>query len=491
VTRIDLVDTTVRDGHQSLWSANVLTTPMLAAIAPVTARVGYRAIDFTSSTHMAMSVRWHREDPWERIRVVRELMPEARLGFITPGMRFMAWERAPLDVMRLALRCVIRNGIDRIWVAESMNDVETDLEIARVAKEEGALEVLVGLVYSVSPVHTDEFYARRAATVAASPDVDVLSLKDPGGLLTPERARTLVPALRTSAPGLPLEVHTHATATTAVQTYLEAARLGASFVCTAVRPLANGSSQPSAEAMLANLRSEGFEVDLDEGALWEQSRYFAELAARLGLPVGVPLEYDAAVYRHQLPGGMTSTLRRQLAEVGMADRWDDVLAELPRVREELGWPIMVTPLSQFIGVQAFLNVTTGERWSQLPDEVVKYVLGHYGPPPGELDPDVAATVLASPKAEEFRREEHRFDLDEARARHGEQISDELLLLRMMLPAEQVDAMEASRGRPAPTVATPGRRHPLVDLVEGLVSRGVADVEVDAPGVRLRLRGREA
>ncbi|MBX5475000.1 MAG: biotin carboxyl carrier protein [Thermoleophilia bacterium] len=487
MSRIGLVDTTVRDGHQSLWSANALTTPMIAAIAPVIARVGYRAIDFTSSTHMAMSVRWHREDPWERIRVVRELMPEARLGFITPGMRFMAWERAPLDVMRLALRCVIRNGVDRIWVAESMNDVETALAIARIAKEEGAAEVLVGLVYSVSPVHTDDYYAVRAAAIAASPDVDVLNLKDPGGLLTPERARTLVPALRRAAPGLPLEVHSHCTATTAPLTYLEAARLGASFLCTAVRPLANGTSQPSAESTLANLRGEGFEVDVDDEALAETSAYFTELAVRLGRPLGTPLEYDAAVYRHQLPGGMTSTLRRQLAEVGMANRWDDVLAELPRVREELGWPVMVTPLSQFVGVQAFLNVTTGRRYSQVPDEVVKYVLGQYGPPPGEIDPEVAAKVLASPKAEKLRRVEHRLDLAEARARYGDRISDELLLLRMTLPAEQVDAMLAARRRLS---AQPGR-HALVELVEGIVRRAPSGVEVDAPGVRLRARRRAA
>ena len=143
---------------------------------------------------------------------------------------------------------------------------------------------------------------------------------------------------------------------------------------------------------------------------------------------------------------MTSTLRRQLREVGLESRWEDVLAEIPRVREELGWPIMVTPLSQFVGVQAFLNVTTSRRYSQIPDEVVKYVLGQYGPPPGELDPDVAATVLASPKAEQLGQEEHRLDLGEARARFGDAISDELLLLRMMLPPEQVDAMLAGPQR---------------------------------------------
>ena len=480
---IGLVDTTVRDGHQSLWSADALTTAMIAEIAPVMDRVGFRAVDFTSSTHMAMAVRTHAEDPWERIRTVRALMPETPLGFITPGMRFMAWQRAPVDVMRLALACVIRSGIRRIWVAESMNDVETDLRIARIAKQQGADEVLVGLVYSISPVHTDDYYAARARDIAASADVDVLNLKDPGGLLTPERVRTLVPALRAAAPALPLEVHSHCTATMAPLVYLESVRLGASFVCTAVRPLANGTSQPSAEQTIANLRAEGFEVELDEDALAEMSAYFSALAARIGRPVGMPAEYDVSIYRHQLPGGMTSTLRRQLREVGLESRWEDVLAEIPRVREELGWPIMVTPLSQFVGVQAFLNVTTSRRYEQIPDEVVKYVLGQYGPPPGELDPEVVATVLASPKAEQLRREERRLDLDEARARFAEGISDELLLLRMMLPPEQVEAMLAG---PKMRESAPAR-HPIVTLVDGLAQRPLREIDLTAPGVRMRAR----
>jgi oxaloacetate decarboxylase alpha subunit len=385
--------------------------------------------------------------------------------------------------MRLALACVIRSGIRRIWVAESMNDVETDLRIARIAKQEGADEVLVGLVYSISPVHTDDYYAARAREIAASADVDVLNLKDPGGLLTPERVRTLVPALRAATPALPLEVHSHCTATMAPLVYLESVRLGASFVCTAVRPLANGTSQPSAEQTIANLRAEGFEVELDEGALAEMSAYFTALAARIGRPVGMPAEYDVSIYRHQLPGGMTSTLRRQLREVGLESRWEDVLAEIPRVREELGWPIMVTPLSQFVGVQAFLNVTTSRRYEQIPDEVVKYVLGQYGPPPGELDPEVVATVLASPKAEQLRREERRLDLDEARARFGEGISDELLLLRMMLPPEQVEAMLAG---PKMRESAPAR-HPIVTLVDGLAQRPLREIDLTAPGVRMRAR----
>jgi oxaloacetate decarboxylase (Na+ extruding) subunit alpha len=481
MSRIGLVDTTVRDGHQSLWSANALTTSMIAGIAPVMDRAGFEAIDFTSSTHMAMAVRWHREDPWERIRVVAALMPDTPLRFITPGMRFMAWERAPLEVMRLALRCVIRNGIRQIWVAESMNDVETALTIARIAKEEGADEVLVGLVYSISPVHSDSYYSERARAIHTSPHVDVLNLKDPGGLLTPERVRTLLPALRAAAPRLPLEVHSHMTVTMGGLAYLEAVRHGASSLCCAAAPLANGTSQPSTEQTMANLRVEGFEVAVDDGALGEMSRYFSELASQLGRAVGAPLEYDVSVYRHQLPGGMTSTLRRQLAEIGMEHRFGDVLAELPRVREELGWPIMVTPLSQFVGVQAFLNVTTGERYGQIPDEIVKYVLGQYGEPAAEIDPDVAAKALASPRAEGFRRVEHRFDLGEARARHGEAMTDEELLLRMMLPQEQVDAIQRP-ARPRAQSAPPVRQ-----LVEGLVRAGLDEADLEAPGFRLRLR----
>ncbi len=485
MTELGLVDTTVRDGHQSLWSANALSTSMIAEVAPVIDRVGFHAIDFTSSTHMAMAVRWQHEDPWERIRIVRELMPDTPLGFITPGMRFMGWWRAPEDVMELALRCVIRNGIRRIWVAESMNDVATDLQIARVSKRAGAQEVVVGLVYSISPVHTDAYYAERARAISASGDVDVLNLKDPGGLLTPERVRTLVPALRDAAPGLPLEVHSHMTATMGAASYVEAARLGASFLCTAVRPLANGTSQPSAESMVANLRDEGFDVAVDDDALAEMSAYFTSLAGQLGRDVGVPLEYDVSVYKHQLPGGMTSTLRRQLAEIGMEDRWHEILEELPRVREELGWPIMVTPLSQFVGVQAFLNVTTGARWSQLPDELVRYVLGHYGPAPGEIDPDLQARVLASPRAEALEHEQHGLGIAAARERFGDELSDELLLLRMMLPADQVDALRS----PAPVAAA--GLHPARALVEGIVRRELAQFELDAPGLRIRARSGRA
>ena len=480
---IGLVDTTVRDGHQSLWSANALTTSMIADIAPVMDRVGFRAIDFTSSTHMAMTVKWHQEDPWERIRVVRELMPDTPLGFITPGMRFISWERAPVDVMRLALRCVDpeRRPPD---LGRRVDERRRHRSPGRAGREGGAAprrSCSASSTASARSTPTPTTPSARASSLA-SPHVDILNLKDPGGLLTPERIRTLVPALREAAPALPLEVHSHNTVTMAGPSYLEAVRLGASFVCTAVRPLANGTSQPSAEQTLENLHVAGF----DDGA--RRGRAGGDVVV-LHAPRG-PARPPGRACRssttwasteHQLPGGMTSTLRRQLAEVGMEDRWDDVLAELPRVREALGWPIMVTPLSQFIGVQAFLNVTTGERWSQIPDEVVQV----------RARPLRAAARRARsrgrgagcsrrPKAEQFRDEEHRLDLADARARYGDRISDEELLLRMTLPAEQVDAMR-------PGYRPTRLRSPVVDLIEGLASRPLREIEVEAPGLRLRVR----
>ena len=323
---IGLVDTTVRDGHQSLWSADALTTAMIAEIAPVMDRVGFHAIDFTSSTHMAMAVRSHAEDPWERIRAVRERMPEtrARLHHAGHALHGLAARARRGDAARARLRDPQRDPA-RLG-RESMNDVETDVRVSRIAKEAGAEEVLVGLVYSISPVHSDDYYATRA-TRDRGERGRRRALPQGSRRAADARARAHArprPARRRA--GLPLEVHSHCTATMAPLVYLESARLGASFLCTAVAPLANGTSQPSAEQTVANLRARASRSSSTRPR-WPRCRVLLALATRIGRPVGVPAEYDVAIYRHQLPGGMTSTLRRQLREVGLESRWDEVLEE--------------------------------------------------------------------------------------------------------------------------------------------------------------------
>ena len=199
----------------------------------------------------------------------------------------MTWEQAPEDVMRLVFKCIAGAGIRRVWAIDPLNNMDVAVKVAGWCKDGGIEEVVVGIVYAVSPVHTDEYFAAAAREVAASPHVDVLNLKDPGGLLTPDRIRALMPILREAAgPDMPVEVHSHCTAAMAPMVYLEAAELGADFICTAAEPLSNGTSQPSVEQTIANLRTRGFETGLDEEAIARVSSHFREVAARLGLPVG-------------------------------------------------------------------------------------------------------------------------------------------------------------------------------------------------------------
>lgn len=439
---VEIIDTTTRDGNQSLWGATGLRTPDVLAIAPTMDRVGYRALDFTASTHMAVSVRFHHEDPWERIRLVSAAMPRTPLTFLTTGARFISWQPAGPDVMRLAFRLVLRNGIRRIQICDPMNNPEQLRGLAEIAHEEGAEEVVTALTYSISPVHTDKYYAERAQQLAGCDSIERLYLKDPGGLLTPERVRVLAPLIAGAGGGKPVELHSHCTTGLAPLVYLEGARLGLRTLHTASAPLANGTSQPSTEMTVQNLEAIGFSHRLDLEALAAVSGHFRAHALEEGLPLGVPLEYDASYYRHQLPGGMVTTMRRQLEEIRRPDLFEAALTEVDRVRAELGYPILVTPFSQFVATQAVMNVISGERYAQVPDEVVRYLLGQFGPPPAPVEDEVADRVLSSPRAGELADVEP-LTLDGAAQRFGTRISEEELLLRLTMPAEQVDAIEAT------------------------------------------------
>jgi oxaloacetate decarboxylase alpha subunit len=301
---VGIVDTTVRDGNQSLWGATGLTAHDQLAIAPTIDRVGYHAIDFTSSTHMSVSVRFHKEDPWELLRLMRAAMPNTPLNFITTGMRFIAWQPCDEDVMRLAFRCVVRNGIRRFQFAEPANDPVALRRVARMAREEGVEEIVVGLTYSISPVHTHAYYAERVASLADCDDIDRFYLKDPGGLLTVDAVRELAPHF--VATGRTVELHSHCTIGLAPLVYLEGVAAGFDVLHTAVGPAGNGTSQPTAESTLANLTVEGYEHGLDLVALARTSDHFREVAREKGLPPGEPRTYDAVYYHHQLPGSRRS-----------------------------------------------------------------------------------------------------------------------------------------------------------------------------------------
>jgi oxaloacetate decarboxylase (Na+ extruding) subunit alpha len=484
MSEIELLDVSFRDGNQSLWGATGLTTGQMLQIAPVMDRAGFRALDFTSSTHMGVAVRTHRENPWERIRLVHAAMPHTPLQFIGTGFRFISWETASPGFMRLVYDRLVANGMERFIVLDPMHDMRAIRRTARMIRAAGGNEVVGALTYTVSEVHNDAYYSGLAAQMARCRDIDRVYIKDPTGLLTPDRARTLIPAVRGRLGSKPLELHSHCTLGLSPLTYLTAAELGVRVLHVACGPLASGTSLPDAHRTAANLRELGHRVPIDDRAVALAAGYLQRLAAVESRPSGTPREYDAAFLRHQVAGGVMTTMLRQLTELGLADRFDAVMAEVARVRAELGYPIMVTPFPQIVCSQAVYNVIGRERYATVPDQVIRYVLGTFGRPTGPVDAQVADKILGRPRARELMAEPPPPGLAELRARFPG-AGDEELLLRAVMPAAEVDAMLA---------AGPARRHynPDVAGVLGLLTElgsrpGLTHIAVSKPGFRLELR----
>jgi oxaloacetate decarboxylase alpha subunit len=386
--------------------------------------------------------------------------------------------------MALAFRTLANNGIRRFALADPMNDAASNVEVARLVKRNGGEQVVGALVYTISPIHDDAHYAEAARIMAASPDIDALYIKDPGGLLTARRARTLIPAILAEIGDKPLELHNHCTIGLAEPACLEAAELGVVAVQCASGGAADGTSNPPIQRMIANLRTLGHTVDIDDEAVAQVARYFTALAEAEGLPTGHPMAFDAAYLRHQLPGGMVGTMRRHLADHGVPQLEGAVIEEMGRVREELGWPIVMTPFAQMLQTQAVMNVTGKERYAVIPDEIIRYALGRFGRPNVPIDPEVMDNIMANPRTKELQAEPGMAELSDLRKRIGANLSDEEFLLRATMPANLVDAMKA---------AGPAERHydpskvPLMNLLREVLKRtDVTQVSVEKPGFKLEV-----
>ena len=485
---LQLVETSLRDGNQSLWAALGVDTANTLTIAPVMDRVGFKAIDFTTSTHMGVAVRFKKEDPWERIRLMAAATPNTPLQFMSTGFRFISWETAHPEFMALVFQVLARNGIRRFCLADPMNDADSNIACARLVKQGGGEYVIAALVFTLSPVHDDAHYVTAARKLGSCADIDAIYIKDPGGLLSPKRAQTLIPAIKAVIGNKPLELHAHCTINLAEHTYLEAPGYGVSVLQCASGAAADGTSNPPTERTVANLRALGHTVNVDDEALKEVSTYFTRLAEAEGLPIGRPQGFDAAYLQHQLPGGMVGTMRRQLSERGLSRLEGAVIEEIGRVREELGWPIVMTPFAQIVMTQAVMNVTTKERYDVIPDEAIRYAIGRFGHPNVPIAANVMERIESLPRTAELRKEPGMPSLAQLRRRHGAGLSDEEFLLRATMPAPQVDAMLA---------AGPAARHynpelkPVMQLLRQLMQhRELSEVSVTKPGFRLELR-REA
>ncbi|MDD7964074.1 biotin carboxyl carrier protein [Actinomycetospora lemnae] len=483
---VGLVDVSLRDGNQSLWGAAGLRSAHVLTLAPLLERVGFRALDYSSSTAMGMLVRTHREDPWALFRRTRALMPRTKLQFIGTGFRFISWQNSHPETMQLVYDRLAANGIDRVVVLDPMHDMDAARATAARLKKAGIDEVVGALTFTISAVHDDAFYADLARQMRACPDIDRVYVKDPAGILTAERARTLLPAVKAALGDTALELHSHATIGLSPLTYAIAPEHGVEVVQTGCGALGNGSSLPEVRRTVANLRAMGHRVDVDDRALGLACDLVDRIATAEGLPAGRPQEFDAAFLHHQIAGGVMTTTRRQLRELGMEGRFDDLVAEVGRVRAELGHPIMVTPFPQMVVSQALFNLL-GERWVTVPDQVIRYALGSFGRPTAPIEPDVLDRVLDRPRARELRAEPPAPSPAELRRRFGPGMSDEELLLRAHMPAEQVDAMIAAG--PAPEHANPGVA-PVLELLRELGDRpAVHDLQIDKPGLRLAVHRR--
>lgn len=462
MSEIRFIDTTLRDGQQSLWALGMKTAAMLP-IASQMDRIGFESMEFFVSIMIKKYVREHKENPWEWLREGTRHFRRTRLrnhgGLHGSG----TFEKLPHAALRLLAERVVSYGITLTRTSNCWNDFEEMRDEVRELTALG-METVVNLIYTVSPRHSDEYYARKAREAAAISPYRIC-FKDVGGLLTPERARTLLPSILQNASRVPVEYHAHCNNGLATLCYLEAAKLGVTSFHTAVPPLANGSSQPSLLNVARNLRALGFSAVVNDEEVKPVEEHFTTVAKARGLAIGKPFAYDESQYRHQVPGGVISNLRHQLRLIGKEARLPETLEEAARVRADFGYPIMVTPLSQFVVSQAAINVIVGERYKEVTDQVIQYALGIWGKEAQEImAPDVKDKILSRRRAKDWENwTAPDLSLHGVRQKFGATISDEELLLRVYAGPEAVDALLAN-GAPKPQ---PDGKQSLLQLIEQL------------------------
>lgn len=428
MTEVHLIDTTLRDGQQSLWACRMRTEAMLPTLTDLDS-AGFDAMEFSVPTaQFPRAVRDLKEDPWDWLRLGTARVHRTPLR-LHGGVR-STFTHVPRSIQHLFLDKLAELGLTTTRTSNSWNNYDVlGKNVADLAAH--GIKTVVNLIYSVSPRHTAEYYARKTREAVAM-NLYRLCFKDVGGLLTPEAARELFPVIVENAGDTPLEFHAHCSNGLAPYISLLAAEHGFTYIHSAVPPLADGSSQPNVFTMVSNLRARGFSVGVDTAPLERVSEHLYRVARAENLPVGQPLSYDERLYRHQVPGGMISHMRFQLGQMGLADRVDEALDEAERVRADLGYPIMVTPLSQFVGSQAALNVVAKERYATVSDEIIQYALGQWGEEAvTQMDPEVRERILDRPRTRELI--EPKVDepsLEELRARFGGNISDEDLITRV-------------------------------------------------------------
>ncbi len=388
---VQITETVLRDGHQSLIATRMRTRDMLPAAERLDA-IGYRSLEVWGGATFDVSLRFLREDPWERLRLLKRAMPKTPLQMLLRGQNLVGYRHYPDDVVRKFVDEAARQGIDIFRVFDALNDPR-NMEVALDAVRRTGKVAQATICYTQSPVHTLPAFVELGRRLAAM-GADELCIKDMAGFLPPTEGAALVRALIREV-GLPVVVHTHSSSGMSTMTCLAVADAGATAVDSALSPFSGGASQPPTETLVGAMRHTPLDPKLDLEALADLAGYFTTVLDRYRPLLNLrSLQTDPGILTHQVPGGMLSNLLAQLQEQEALGRLTEVLAEVPRVRADLGYPPLVTPTSQIVGIQAVLNVLTGGRYRQITKEVRDYVRGLYGTPPAPIDAELRGKVLA-------------------------------------------------------------------------------------------------
>ena len=461
---IKIIDTTLRDAHQSLWATR-MRTEHIVRMAPLFDEAGCEQVDLVAPIQFDVAVRYLKEDPWERVRLAHQNAPNTKFRALIRSKNIAAFDFLADDVIEAWVERLYANGFRVIGSFDGLNDMDNIAAGLRKAKELGA-STFGALSFCESPVHTDELYVRKAKELIEKADVDAIMLKDAGGLLTPDRIRTLVPAIKAVIGDRTLELHSHCLTGLAPLVYLEAVELGCDALHTSIAPLANGAGQPATQDIIRDLKALGYVVNVDTDKIQQISDIITDIAETENKPLGKPVAYNGLHFMHQLPGGMLSNFKSQLETVGLADRFDELLYEIARVRAELAYPIMITPFAQFVGTQAAMNVMSGDRYSVVPNEIKKYALGHYGKLLAPIEPSVLEKIIKNgPSDIAETRSAIPPMLPSLRQRYPNDNIDHLLL-RAMFAGTQVDEMLRAIENGEKTDVP----YPILELIKDLSSK---------------------
>ena len=388
-----ITDTSLRDAHQSLWATRMRTSDILE-ILDVVDNVGFYSLECWGGATFDVCMRFLRENPWERLRQIKAVAKKTPLQMLLRGQNILGYKNYADDVLDRFVALAVKNGVDIFRTFDALNDNRNLEQALKYVKKYGG-HAQGTICYTTSPVHTVAEYV-RIAREQEQMGVDSICIKDMAGILSPVAAQTLVSALVAELK-VPVQVHTHATSGMGVATYFEAAKAGAGAIDCAISAVAGFSSQPPVETMVSMFAETEYKTQLDPEALKRMNHYFMKLRPLREPSHAMPLIIDPDILEHHIPGGMISNLRSQLAQQGALDRLDEVLKELPAVRADMGYPPLVTPTSQIVGVQAVLNVLSGKRYEMVTQETRDYVRGLYGRSPAPIDPKIQKQILGKDK----------------------------------------------------------------------------------------------